>query len=104
MKQISVLLSLFTVFSIVFSVSSEAQSKLESGILVKARSLDGSTKEIRLYSGCHALVVGCSNYTKGWPMLPNAGKDAREVSEVLKEMGWEVTLLEDPKGSILRLV
>ena len=36
------------------------------GVSVKARALDGSTKNIQLYSGYHALVVGCSDYGRGW--------------------------------------
>jgi len=72
------------------------------GIRVKAKTDDGSTREIHLYSGYHALVVGCSNYRKGWPMIPNAVKDSREVATALKRMGWTVDLLEDPDWFNLR--
>ena len=78
------------------------QNDMEEGVHVRTRSLDGSSKMIRLYSGYHALVVGCSNYRQGWPMLPNAVKDAREVAAVFKDMGWAVDLLEDPTWSVFR--
>lgn len=59
-------------------------------------------KGIRIYSGYYALVVGCGNYTNGWPKLPNAVKDASEVADLLRGMGWEVTLLKNPGGVSLR--
>ena len=72
------------------------------GIRVKARTHSGSTKEIQLYSGYHALVIGCGAYTKGWPRLPNPVKDAREVSSMLEKLGWTVDTLENPDGRSLR--
>ena len=66
------------------------------GIHVKAKDRQGAVKEIQLYKGYYALVVGCGNYSDGWPKLPNPVKDAKEVSMILKEMGWTVDLLEDP--------
>lgn len=72
------------------------------GIKVVATTSNGSQKEVSLYSGYHALVVGCGNYLRGWPKLPNPVKDAREVAQTLEEMGWQVDLLEDPDWSTLR--
>jgi hypothetical protein len=66
------------------------------GIVVQTQTSPGSPQQIRLYSGYHALVVGCSNYRAGWPRLPHPVDDAREVAITLKNMGWEVELLEDP--------
>ena len=66
------------------------------GILVKAKTSSGSPQHIPLYSGYHALIVGCSDYRAGWPRLPNPVADAREVATTLKQMDWQVDLLEDP--------
>jgi hypothetical protein len=66
------------------------------GIIVQAKTRSGSPQKIKLYSGYHALVVGSSDYRAGWPKLPNPVNDAREIAITLKEMGWEVDLLEDP--------
>ena len=71
-------------------------------IRVKARTPDGKTKEINLYSGYHALVVGCGDYTKGWPRLPNPVRDAMEVSTGLEKIGFEVKFVENPDGRALR--
>jgi len=71
-------------------------------INVKARGTDGSTKEIQLYSGYYALVVGCADYRMGWPRLPNPVKDAQEVASMLKRMGWTVDVIENPDGMTLR--
>ncbi|MBW2248245.1 MAG: PEGA domain-containing protein [Deltaproteobacteria bacterium] len=62
----------------------------------------GTVKEIKLYSGYHALVVGCSDYRSGWPRLPNPVKDAKEVASMLKRLGWYVDILEDPDGKLLK--
>ena len=72
------------------------------GITVKAKTSNGAVKEIQIYSGYHALVVGCSDYQKGWPRLPNPVKDAREVASMLKSFGWSVDILEDPDGQTLK--
>jgi hypothetical protein len=44
-----------------------------------------------------ALVVGNSDYTTVSP-LKNASRDARDVAEALKRLGFEVTLLTDVKA------
>ena len=66
------------------------------GILVKTQTSSGTARQIKLYSGYHALVVGCGNYRAGWPRLPHPVADAREVAATLKSLDWTVELLEDP--------
>ncbi|MBW1780155.1 MAG: caspase family protein [Deltaproteobacteria bacterium] len=72
------------------------------GVQVMAKTVDGGSKVIPLYSGYHALVIGCGDYRKGWPRLPNPVEDAQEVANLLKGMGWHVTLLKDPDWATLR--
>jgi hypothetical protein len=72
------------------------------GILVKVKTSSGSRQQIQLYSGYHALIVGCSDYRVGWPSLPNPVKDAMEVASLFKSMGWTVDFLENPGGATLR--
>ena len=71
------------------------------GIKVVARTEDGGTRLLPLYSGYYALVVGVSNYEK-WPKLPNAAKDAKDVAEKLKKLGFHVKLVLNPTSSELR--
>ncbi len=59
------------------------------GIVVKARLPNGKVKPLKLYSGYYALVIGCGDY-RYWPKLPNPVKDAREVAEALKKLGFKV--------------
>ena len=63
---------------------------------IPVKVAEGQTKRVELYSGYYALVVGCGAYLKGWPPLPNPVKDAAEIALTLREMGWEVDLVEDP--------
>ena len=63
------------------------------GIRVTAKTPNG--KEVPLYSGSYALVIGNGEYTKGWDPLPGAIKDVKDVTRALKENGFEVTLKTD---------
>jgi len=75
---------------------------LGRGIRVKVHVNGLSIKEIKLYSGYYALIVGCGDYRTGWPRLANPVKDAREVASMLKGLGWTVDVLENPDGNTLR--
>jgi formylglycine-generating enzyme required for sulfatase activity len=65
------------------------------------RFVSQAGKEIHLYNDYHALVVGVGNYDK-WPSLPNAVKDARDISWLLKRLGFKVTLATDPSSLELK--
>lgn len=62
----------------------------------------GQIQAAKLYSAYYALVIGCSEYTNGWPPLPNALKDARQVAAALDRLGWQTELLANPTWSQLR--
>ena len=78
------------------SAIARSQTRGMHEIHVTARTPDGAEKDIRLYSGYYALVIGCSEYRNGWRRLPNGVKDAREVTDVLKKLGFDVKLVENP--------
>ncbi|HOX40305.1 MAG TPA: SUMF1/EgtB/PvdO family nonheme iron enzyme [Candidatus Brocadiia bacterium] len=59
-------------------------------------------EKIPLYNDYRALVIGVSDYNNGWPDLPNAVKDAREVAEKLRKLGFTVSLIENPTSKELR--
>ncbi|PKN67604.1 MAG: hypothetical protein CVU57_02590 [Deltaproteobacteria bacterium HGW-Deltaproteobacteria-15] len=44
-------------------------------------------ESISVYSDYHALVVGVGTYTAGWPNLPGALKDSKEVASAWKNSG-----------------
>ena len=79
---------------------------LASGALAETRGLSVELREseaagapvtetVRLYSKSFALVIGIDTYTKGWPRLSNAVKDARLVAAELWSRGFDVTLRTD---------
>jgi formylglycine-generating enzyme required for sulfatase activity len=94
-RQIVVSIPLFFFFAFPI-ISSNVSAETESII---ATNLKG--QRIYLYKNYYALVVGASNYDK-WPSLPNAIKDARDLSWLLRRLGFEVTLLADPTSTELK--
>ena len=70
------------------------------GIQVLIKDKQG--KQVGMYKGSHALVIGIDNYTKGWSRLGNAVKDADMIAEELEKQGFEVTLKKDLTGETLR--
>lgn len=84
-----VLLSLF--FILILSLSGFAQPR---GLKIQAKTSAGEI--VPLYKNSYALVIGVSDYTNGWPKLPNAAGDAREVAKELESKNFKVTLVLDP--------
>jgi formylglycine-generating enzyme required for sulfatase activity len=74
----------------------------ETGIGVTIVTESGESKDIQLYSGYHALVIGCSAYTSGWPKLKDRVADAQGVATTLKNLGWMVDFIENPDGQTLK--
>jgi|GEM_PF-6361647 len=72
------------------------------GVKVLAKEPSGRARAIRLYSGYHALVIGCSDYRSGWPPLPNPVNDAKEVAGLLRSLNWTVEVVANPDGRTLR--
>ncbi|MFV1974916.1 MAG: caspase family protein [Candidatus Scalindua sp.] len=50
---------------------------------------DNQGKQVGLYKESHALVIGASQYTNGWPKLPGVKNDVQMVGKILKEHGFE---------------
>ena len=72
----------------------------QRGIQVKVVTQAGQS--VDLYRESYALVIGVSDYTHGWPRIPNAVRDAREVGDELKKHGFHITLLENPTSARLK--
>ena len=43
---------------------------------------------VGLYEQSHALVIGVSDYTGGWPRLRGVREDVREVRQALEDKDW----------------
>ena len=52
-------------------------------------------ERIELYKDSYALVIGNSNYTHGWDLIPGAIRDVNEVATALEKHGFAVTLKTD---------
>jgi hypothetical protein len=53
-------------------------------------------EQVGLYEESHALVIGVSKYTAGWPSLPGVKDDVRAVKAGLQTAGFAVTEVNDP--------
>jgi tetratricopeptide (TPR) repeat protein len=58
-------------------------------------------RSLQLYEDYYALVIGVGDYTQGWPDLPGAVKDAREVASTLEKLGFKVKLTLNPTSGQL---
>lgn len=58
-------------------------------------------KEVPLYNESHALLVGVSDYTGGWPKLPGVPGDLDAVKAVLEKHGFQVEVVRDPDHATL---
>lgn len=64
------------------------------GLRIQTKAVTG--ENIQLYNNSYALVIGVSNYTNGWPKLPNAVSDARDVAKELEQKNFNVSLVLNP--------
>ena len=62
---------------------------------VKIKTQAGES--VGLYEESHALVIGVSEYTNGWPKLPGVRKDVKAVTAALEKKGFNVTQVNNPK-------
>ena len=93
-------LSLFLIIFIFISAHLFSQPAQRNVRPITVKTKDD--KYITLYKNSYALVVGISNYTNGWPQLPNAITDAREVKAGLEMHGFIVNLKENPTSEQLK--
>ena len=54
------------------------------------------------YSGSYALVIGESNYKKGWSSLAKVSSETKDVSNVLRQHRFEVTTVNDATGEQIK--
>ena len=90
---------LITLLFFAFLNTASSLSAATRGIQVVSKK----GQSLYLYKDYHALVVGVSDYEK-WPDLPHAVKDAQEVAETLKLLGFEVKLVTNPNYQQIRKV
>ena len=63
---------------------------------------DASGKQVGLYKGSYALVLGVSAYTAGWPNLPSVAGETEQISAALEANGFVVQKVLNPNQDRLR--
>jgi len=66
------------------------------GISLDIKKPGGGTKSIPLYKESHALLVGVSDYTNGWPDLNSVPGEVEALEIALKGQGFDVTKILNP--------
>ena len=54
-----------------------------------------------LYKGSHALIIGISDYTAGWPKLESVPYEINKVEAALKKQGFHVVKVMNPTSDEL---
>lgn len=82
-------------------IQSRAEAVIKRGI-APTPVIDSKGNQVVLYKESHALIVGISEYSSGWPMLPGVQKDIEQVEFALKENGFEAVVLRNPSHDVLK--
>ena len=90
------LVGFFVVFTCISAFHADSATAANKGIQVKAKTSDGGFEEIDLYRGSHALLIGVSNYTGGWPKLESVPAELASMESALKAKGFTVDKYIDP--------
>ena len=59
-------------------------------------------EEVFLYQESHALLVGVSEYKRGWSNLPGVPKDIEAVKVALEQKGFNTIVVNNPTRNELR--
>jgi len=85
-----------TELSILFCLlSSSVVFAQTRGVGVRVKGANGQPKEVKLYEGSYALVIGESNYTNGWDALAGVASDVIAVKQILESVGFKVETAEN---------
>ena len=63
---------------------------------------DDNGEQVGLYEESHALLIGVSDYTAGWPDLDSVPDELKQVKATLESNGFEVEMLLNPDGLALK--
>ena len=101
--QLSLFLAVFFLTAVIFltaalpPVSAQQKSGNTRGIrVVGVKTREG--KRMDLYQGSHALLVGVSDYTAGWPDLESIPGELDLLEAALLRQGFSVTRVRNPNS------
>ena len=99
MKQEIKVIILFVVVLLLIRISNAAA--MQRGV-APTPVMDREGNKVVLYKESHALIVGISQYSIGWPMLPGVQNDIEQVEFALKENGFRTVVLSNPSHDALK--
>ena len=83
--------------ALLFVLSTHAAAQPNQGPTRGMRiQIPAGGETIDLYDESHALVIGVSDYTNGWPSLPGVKRDIEAVSAALQKQGFQVEKVLNP--------
>ena len=72
----------------------------QEAVPVSIKDLQG--REVALYKGSHALLIGVSDYTNGWPDLTSIPGEVAKIEVALRQNGFIVEKVMNPDSSHLK--
>ena len=101
MKQMESIAGILLLVSLV--LFAQVQPVIASrGLKVVVNTDQAGKKEMPLYKGSYALLIGASNYQAGWPSLESIPGELALVESLLKNKGFDVEKHIDPDGRELK--
>ena len=79
------------------TVRKKGEAKGVGGVTIR----DSQGRRVSLYKGSYALVIGVSDYTAGWPDLPNVPHELQPVGSALSQQGFHVRKVMNPDAAEL---
>lgn len=64
-------------------------AQTDRGVGIKIKDGTGKEREIKLYEGSYALIIGNSGYSNGWDRLSDLKSDVVAVRNVLEKHGFK---------------
>ena len=96
MRKFTIMTICALLLSLFFAINLAAKQR---GITVVIK--DTSGRKVGLYKGSHALLIGVSNYTAGWPRLHSVPNEIKRVENTLKKKGFHVVKVMNPTSEEL---
>ena len=91
---IFLLMTVFIIFSPFFSQAIQTKG-------IKMVIKDKSGRKVGLYKGSHALIIGVSRYTAGWPNLESIPGEMDQIKTALMNQGFNVKEILNPTSDQL---
>ena len=85
-----------TIAVIIYCISGASYAEQSRGFKVVFKNKAGD--DVGFYSGNHALLVGVSDYTDGWPDLESIPGELEKIKNLLSKRGFSVQTVLNPNS------